>query len=132
VYSLHPRHSTFPPSPRTIVPASPARTPSPPGSPPIHTPMAGENPPRNIMEAIVASRYTPLMLPQPLNALPFGGYLKKLPKFTGKGDITAKDHLAAFYSYADNYVIIDEDVWMRIFVHSLDGEARKWFKVPRS
>jgi hypothetical protein len=52
----------------------------------------------------------------------------------GEGDITAEEHLAAFYSYADNYVIVHEDVWMRIFVHSLDGEARKWFRAlaPRS
>jgi hypothetical protein len=90
--------------------------------------MEGANPPRNRMDAIVATRYAPLVLPQPLNALPAGGYLKKLPKFTGEGDITAEDHLAAFYSYVDNYVIVDEDVWMRIFVHSLDGEARKWFR----
>jgi hypothetical protein len=46
----------------------------------------------------------------------------------GEGDITAEEHLATFYSYVDNYVIVDEDVWMRIFVHSLDGEARKWFR----
>jgi hypothetical protein len=90
--------------------------------------MAGENPPRNRMDTIVAARYAPLILPQPLNALPTGGYLKQLPKFTGEGDITAEEHLATFYSYADNYVIVDEDVWMRIFVHSLDGEARKWFR----
>jgi hypothetical protein len=90
--------------------------------------MAGANPPRNRMDAIVAARYTPLVLPQPLSALPADGYLKQLPKFTGEGDITAEEHLAAFYSYADNYVIVIEDVWMRIFVHSLDGEARKWFR----
>jgi hypothetical protein len=23
---------------------------------------------------------------------------------------------------------VNEDVWMRIFVHSFDGEARKWFR----
>jgi hypothetical protein len=57
-----------------------------------------------------------------------------LPKFIGEGDITAEDHHATFYSYADNYVIVNEDVWMRIFVHSLDGEARKFFRPldPRS
>jgi hypothetical protein len=90
--------------------------------------MAGANPPRNRMDAIVAARYAPLIFPQPLNALPVGGYLKQLPKFTGEGDITAEEHLATFYSYVDNYVIVNEDVWMRIFVHSLDGEARKWFR----
>jgi hypothetical protein len=90
--------------------------------------MVGANPPRNIMDAIVDARYAPLVLPQPLNSLPVGGYLEQLPKFTGEGDITAEEHLATFYSYADNYVIVDEDVWMRIFFHSLDGESRKWFK----
>jgi hypothetical protein len=40
--------------------------------------------------------------------------------------------LTTFYNYVDNYVIVDEDVWMRIFVHSLDGEARKWFRALTS
>jgi hypothetical protein len=56
------------------------------------------------------------------------GYLKQLPKFTGEGDITAEEHLAAFYTFTDDNVIMHTDVWMRIFVHSLQGEARKWFK----
>jgi hypothetical protein len=90
--------------------------------------MAGVNPPRNIMDAILVARYAPLILTQPLNALPAGGYLKQLPKFTREGDITAEEHLVDFYSYANNYVIVDEDVWMSIFVHTLDGEARKWFR----
>jgi hypothetical protein len=80
------------------------------------------------MEAIIAARYAPLVLPQPLNALPADGYLKQLPKFTGEGDITAEEHLEAFYRFTDDNVIMHADVWMRIFVHSLQGEARKWFK----
>jgi hypothetical protein len=86
------------------------------------------------MDAIVDSRYAPLVLPQPLSPLPADGYLKKLPKFIGEGDITTEENLAAFYSYADNYVIVIEDVWMIIFVHILDGEANKWFMdfPPRS
>ena len=63
-----------------------------------------------------------------MNALPAGGYLNKLPKFMGKGDTTAKEHLTTFYTYVDNYVIVNEDVWIIIFVHSLDGEDRKWFR----
>jgi ribonuclease HI len=90
--------------------------------------MAGANPPRNKMDAIVAARYAPLVLPQPMNALPTGDYLKYMPKFTGEEDITAEEHLAAFYSYADNLNIENEDVWMRVFVQSLDGEVRKWFR----
>jgi len=80
------------------------------------------------MDTIVAASYDPLVRPQPLNSLPDGGYLKKIPNFTGEGDITAEDHLASFYSYVDNYVIVDEDVGMRIFFHNLDGEAKKWFR----
>jgi ribonuclease HI len=80
------------------------------------------------MDAIVAARYAPLVLPQPLNALPTGDYPKYMPKFTGEEDITAEEHLASFYSYADNLNIENEDVWMRVFVQSLDGEVRKWFR----
>jgi hypothetical protein len=80
------------------------------------------------MDAIVATRYAPLILPHPVNPLPAGDYLKYMPKFTGEGDITIEEHLAAFYSYADNLNIENEDVWMRVFVQSLDGEVRKWFR----
>jgi hypothetical protein len=107
---------------------SPIHTPSPPSSPPPNIPMAGVNPPRTRMEDIIAARYAPLVLPQPLNALPADGYLKQLPKFTGEGDITAEEHLEAFYSFTDDNVIMHADVWMSIFVHSFQGEARKWFK----
>jgi hypothetical protein len=57
-----------------------------------------------------------------------------LPKFTGEESITAEEHLEAFYSFADNHDISNQDVWMRVFVHSLNGEARKWFRglAPRS
>jgi hypothetical protein len=106
---------------------------SPPTSPRIQNPpfpnqMAGANPPQNRMDAIVATRYAPLVLPQPMNSLPIGYYLKYMPKFTGEEDITAEEHLATFYSYVDNLNIENEDVWMRVFVQSLDGEARKWFR----
>jgi hypothetical protein len=90
--------------------------------------MVGENPPMTRMKAIIVARYAPLVLPQPLNALPADGYLKQLPKFTGEGDIAAKEHLEAFYSFTDGHVIMHADVWMRIFIHILEGKARKWFR----
>jgi len=80
------------------------------------------------MDVIVISRYAPLVLPQPMNALPGGDYLKYIPKFMGEENIIAEQHLVAFYSYADNLNIENEDVWMRFFVQSLDGEVRKWFR----
>jgi hypothetical protein len=72
--------------------------------------MAGANPPLNRMDTIVATRYAPLILPQPMNPFPAGDYLQYMPKFTREGDITAEEHLAAFYSYEDNLNIGNEDV----------------------
>ena len=48
------------------------------------------NPPQNRMDAIMAGRYAPLVLPHPMNALPIGYYLKYIPKFTGEEYINAK------------------------------------------
>jgi hypothetical protein len=58
--------------------------------------MAVVNPPANRMDAIVAARYAPLVLPQPVNSLPPGDYLKYMPKFTGEEDITLEEHLDCF------------------------------------
>jgi hypothetical protein len=77
------------------------------------------------MEQILANRYAPLVLPNPLSAMPTGDYQKYMPKFTGSGDYTAEEHIEAFYAYAENINISEEDVWTRIFVQSLDGQARK-------
>jgi hypothetical protein len=63
-----------------------------------------------------------------MNALPAGDYLNYMPKFSGEEDITTEEHLVSFYSYADNLNIENEDAWMRVFVQSLDGEIRKWFR----
>src|SRR6202034_3833825 len=76
----------------------------------------------------------PLVLPTPLNAMPTGEYQKYRPNFIGTEGVTAEEHLESFYIYADNMEISEDDVWMRVFVQSLDGEARKWFRelTPRS
>jgi hypothetical protein len=119
-------HLLFPTPLRDLSSITPLQTPSPPSSSTPNIPMASTNPPLNRMDAIVTARYAPLVLPHPVNPLPAGDYLKYMPKFTGEGELTAKEHLAAFYSYADNLNIENEDVWMRVFVQSLDGEVRKW------
>ena len=69
--------------------------------------------------------YAPLIFPIPLSAMPTGDYLKYMPKFTGEGYFNAEEHLEAFYSYAENINIEQEDVWTRVFVQSLDGQARR-------
>ena len=70
--------------------------------------MAGPNPPPNQMDAIFAARYAPLVLPQPMNALPAGYYLKYMPKFSGAGEVTAEEHLDNLYAYDDNLKIEHE------------------------
>ena len=74
------------------------------------------------------TRNAPLMLPNPLAAMPTEDCLKYMPKFTREGDFTAEEHLDDFYSYAENINIEQEDVWTRVFVQILDGQDRKWFK----
>jgi hypothetical protein len=92
------------------------KSPSPSCSPRVQNQMAVVNPPTNRMDSIVAARYAPLVLPQPVNALPPRDYLKYMPKFTREEDITAEEHLVAFYSYEDNKNIENDDVWMRVSV----------------
>jgi hypothetical protein len=80
------------------------------------------------MEQILENRYAPLVLPNPLSTMPIGDYHKYMSKFTGSEDYTAEQHIEDFYAYAENINISEEDVWTRIFVQRLDGQARKWFK----
>jgi hypothetical protein len=69
-------NQSFPLSLRNTIAVLHVQTPSPPGSPIVHIPMVGANLPRNMMDAIVASRYAPFVLPHPMNALLVGYYLK--------------------------------------------------------
>jgi hypothetical protein len=109
----------------SIIPSSPS---SPTSSVSESTPKTVMAAPLTRMEQILANRYAPLVLPNPLSSMPTGDYQKYMPKFTGAGDYTAEEHIEAFYAYAENINISEEDVWTRVFVQSLDGQARKWFK----
>ena len=61
-------------------------------SKPVSPKMAAQNPPIDMMDQMVAARYAPLVLPQPLNALPRGDYQKYLPRFNGEGETTTEEH----------------------------------------
>jgi hypothetical protein len=79
------------------------------------------------MDEIVAARYAPLVLPHVMFSFPPNDYMKYLPTFNGYGAIIVEENLSSFYSFADNFNVEHVDVWMRLFVQSLNGEARKWF-----
>ena len=59
-------------------------------SKPVSPKMAAQNPPIDMMDRMVAARYAPLVLPQPLNALLGGDYQKYLPRFNGEGETTSE------------------------------------------
>lgn len=63
-----------------------------------------------------------------MNAMP-QDYLKLLPRFTGEDEITVEKHVPTFCAFAENINVKYLDVVMRLFFQSLDGEARKWFKM---
>ena len=66
--------------------------------------MAAVAPPDPI-NAIIAARYAPLVLPNNLNPFPTTDYMKYLPRFNGEGETTIEEHLIAFYKFADNFSI---------------------------
>jgi len=53
--------------------------------------------------------------------------LKYLPRYNGETGPSTKDHLQAFLDFADNINIEQENVYMRLFVQSLEGNVRIWF-----
>jgi hypothetical protein len=75
----------------------------------------------NKMDAIVAAIYAPLILIQVLYAFPPNDYMYYLPRFNGEGEVTTEEHLNSFYNFAYNFNLDHADVWMRLFVQSLDG-----------
>jgi hypothetical protein len=105
-------------------------TPSPSALPILLTPRAPKiaNMVADRMDEIVAARYAPLVLPQVMYAFPPNDYMRYLPRFNGDGSVTVEENLSSFYSFADNFIVEHVDVWMRLSVQSLNGEARKWFR----
>jgi hypothetical protein len=77
------------------------------------------------MEAIIMTRYAPLVLPQNLNSFPTGDYLKHMPRYNGEGYATIEEHMISFYIFLDTFNIEHADVWMRLFLQSLDGNVMK-------
>jgi hypothetical protein len=74
----------------------------------------------------VAARYTLLVLPLVLHDLP-ENYMKNLPKFMGKGDLTATEHINFFDQFLDILGIEHEDDYSRILVQNFEGQLRLWF-----
>jgi len=81
-------------------------------------------------QPIIQARYTTLHLPSQLNNF-LEGYLKHLPRFNGETGLSIEDHLVAFLDFDDNMNIEHQDVYMRLFVQSLEGNVRILFRQLR-
>jgi hypothetical protein len=78
---------------------------------------------------------TPWHVSSPLNLAPTANPLPKfkdhLPKFSGNGTISTKEHLISFSNACHNIGENDNDTCMRLFVNSLEGKAAvDFFELP--
>ena len=90
--------------------------------------------PPNLVLSNTRSQYIPICFPQALHVFPTKHY-KYLPKFDGEYEyLTAEGHLQSFKYFLDLFDIEHDDVRMRVFSQSLQGNVKKWFKQlqPRS
>ena len=73
------------------------------------------------------SKFSPLNLPQITHDLP-ENYMKYLPKFDGDKTRSAEEHIHAFHDFIDDQFVEHDDVFMRLFVQTFEGDVRKWFR----
>jgi hypothetical protein len=74
----------------------------------------------------MATRYQTLVFPKTHKPL-HDGYLKHLPKFCARGLITVDAHIMALRDFTNDSIVEYEDIFIHIFVYSLEGDSRSWF-----
>jgi hypothetical protein len=84
------------------------------------------------MESILAQRFSPLnffVVPSFPNVVPtideWGDYL---PRFRKDKDDNLADHLLEFHEVMHQLGIHHEDVLMNMFMYSLEGDYREWYR----
>ena len=60
------------------------------------------------------------------NPIPYS-IRKYLPTFSGKHENSASHHVQMFSDLIGDFEIAHEDVHMKLFVQTLEGDARDWF-----
>ena len=75
----------------------------------------------------MVNRYTPLNLPANPGAMP-QDYQRKITYFDSTGTYTAQQHTKKMTNYFENYEIDDDDARMKVFVQSITGDVRTWFR----
>jgi hypothetical protein len=75
----------------------------------------------------IQERYSPLKFPSILHDFPLKHY-KYLPQFDGELDgKSAEKHIQVFEHFIELFEIEHDDVSMRAFSQSLQGDAKAWF-----
>ena len=80
------------------------------------------NPPRQM-----DTRFAPLALPVVFHDIPHY-YAQNIPFYDGDGNFTTRQHVDKFDDYVDLELVDEDDIKMRLYVLSLSGEAKKWFR----
>jgi hypothetical protein len=84
------------------------------------------------MEAILARRFAPfnfLVVPGYPNPVPhIDEWQGRLPKFKEGIDDNPVEHLLEFHELMHHLDIFHEDVLMNMFMYSLEGDAREWYR----
>ena len=75
----------------------------------------------------MANRYDPLQLLANPGPMP-QDYQSKISYFDGTGSYPALQHTKKMQDCFENYEIDDDGVRMKIFVQSLTGDVRSWFR----
>ncbi len=75
----------------------------------------------------MVNRYAPLQLPANPGAMP-QDYHTKITYFDGTNACTALHHTKKMQDYFESDEIDDDSVRMKIFVQSLTGDVRTWFR----
>jgi hypothetical protein len=60
--------------------------------------------------------------------MPVGEYGKHLPKFAGNSAVSVQDHFTAFLKFVDNLEVEYEDLVMKMFMQTLEGDAQTWYE----
>ena len=84
--------------------------------------------PHSPVSSNIPNQYRPLHLPHVLHDFHTMHY-KYLPKFDGESkNLTTKKNLQAFEHFLDLFEVEHDDVCMRDFSQSLQGDVKEWFK----
>jgi hypothetical protein len=54
--------------------------------------------------------------------------LKRLPKYDGEKTPSTEEQIDSFQDFTENLFVEHDIVFMRIFVHTLEGDVKKWFR----